>query len=95
MASPSFKQRFMYMAGVEEDSAFDAVMAKMDVMKLSSRLNMPYFIMAGEDNPLSDLACTVEHLNNVPGPRRWWRTPAKSTEWAARGHPSSAAPFSR
>lgn len=69
MASPTFKQRFMYMAGVGEEAAFDAVMAKMDVMALSGRLEMPYFVMAGEDDSLSDFACTVEHLNRVPSPK--------------------------
>lgn len=69
MASPTFKQRFMYMAGVEEEAAFEAVMTKMDVLELSGRLEMPYFVMAGEDDALSDFACTVEHLNRVPGPK--------------------------
>ncbi len=67
MASPTFKQRFMYMAGVDDESAFELVMTKMDVMKLSAKLNMPCFVMAGEDDSLSDVACTIEHLNNVPG----------------------------
>lgn len=69
MASPSFKQRFMYMTGVGEEEAFAAVMQKMDVRPLSAKLRMPYFVMAGEDDSLSDVGCTVEHLNNVPGPK--------------------------
>ncbi|MGI9147225.1 MAG: alpha/beta hydrolase family protein [Chloroflexota bacterium] len=35
MASPTFKQRFMYMTGVDDETAFEAVMAKMNVMELS------------------------------------------------------------
>ncbi len=70
MASPSFKQRFMYMTGVGDEAAFDEnVMPKMDVRPLSAKLNMPYFVMAGEDDSLSDVACTVEHLNAVPAPK--------------------------
>ena len=69
MASPTFKQRFMYMTGVGDEAAFKAVMAKMDVMKLSAQLHMPCFVMAGEDDSLSDVACTIEHLNGVPGPK--------------------------
>ncbi len=69
MASPSFKQRFLYMTGVEDESSFKAVMEKMDVFALSPRLRMPYFVMAGEDDSLSDVACTFEHLNRVPGPK--------------------------
>ncbi len=69
MAAPSFKQRFMYMTGVADEDAFDAVAAKMDVMRLSASLAMPYFVMCGEDDSLSDVACTIEHLNAVPGPK--------------------------
>ena len=69
MASPTFKQRFMYMTGVDDENAFEAVMAKMDAMKLSAKLNTPCFVMAGEDDSLSDVARTIEHLNGVPGPK--------------------------
>ncbi len=69
MASPSFKQRFMYMTGLSDEKAFEALMPEMDVRPLSKRLNMPYFVMAGEDDSLSDVSCTIEHLNNVPGPK--------------------------
>lgn len=69
MASPSFKQRFMYMTGVQTEAEFLAVMDEMDVMKLSAKIKMPYFVMAGEDDSLSDFACTVEHLNAVPAPK--------------------------
>ena len=67
MAAPSFKQRFMYMTGVEDEPSFKSVMDKMDVFQLSPKLTMPYFVMAGEDDSLSDIACTFEHLNRVPG----------------------------
>ena len=67
MAAPSFKQRFMYMTGIDREEDFGAVMDKMDVFKLSPHIAMPYFVMAGEDDSLCDLACTVEHLNQVPG----------------------------
>ena len=69
MAAPSFKQRFMYMTGTDSEANFAAVMAKMDVTKLSPKLYMPCFVMAGEDDSLSDITCTIDHLNNVPGPK--------------------------
>lgn len=69
MAAPSFKQRFLYMTGIEREEDFGRVMESMDVMKLSGNLKMPYFVMAGEDDSLSDIACTIEHLNHVPGPK--------------------------
>jgi len=69
MASPSFKQRFMYMTGVDDEAAFNEVMPKMDVRPLSARISMPYFVMAGEDDSLSDVSCTIDHLNAVRGPK--------------------------
>ena len=69
MASPSFRRRFMYMTDIYDEQAFDSMMSLMDVRPLSTKLNMPYFVMAGEDDSLSDFACTVEHMNRVPGPK--------------------------
>ncbi len=69
MAAPSFKQRFMYMTGIGQEEEFGAVMQRMDVRSLSGRLQMPYFVMAGEDDSLSDLGCTIEHLNAVTAPK--------------------------
>ncbi len=69
MASPTFKQRFMYMTGINDEAEFDAFTPKMDVLKISAKITMPYLVMAGEDDALSDVACTIEHLNRVPGPK--------------------------
>lgn len=69
MASPSFRQRMMFMAGLAHEAELDAFMAKMDVMPLGPKLTMPYLVMAGEDDSLSDLSCTFEHMNNVAGPK--------------------------
>ncbi|HEY0811776.1 MAG TPA: hypothetical protein VGE11_00730 [Pseudonocardia sp.] len=41
----------------------------MDVRPLSARINVPYFVMAGEDDSLSDVGYTFDHLNAVPGPK--------------------------
>ena len=69
MASPAFMPRFMYMTGTDTDEAFNAVAGKIDVRKLSSKLSMPYFVMAGEDDSLSDISIAFEHLNNVLAPK--------------------------
>ncbi len=69
MAAPSFKQRFMYMTGIADEDAFDTLMVKMNIAELSPKLHMPCFVMAGEDDSLSDIACTVEHLDRVAGPK--------------------------
>lgn len=67
MAAPSFKQRFMYMTNTQDEADFPAVMAKMNVLDLSAKIEMPYFVMAGEDDSLSDVGYTVKHMNGVKG----------------------------
>ena len=69
MASPSFRQRMMFMMGVADEAALEAAMPKMDVRPLGGKLRMPYFVMASEDDSLSDLGCTIAHLNAVAGPK--------------------------
>ena len=69
MATPWFKPRMMYMTGATDEQEFDAIAAKMDVRSLSPRLTMPYLVMAGEDDSLSDVGYTFEHLNAVPSPK--------------------------
>lgn len=69
MASPAFKPRFMYMTGISDVDEFDRMANKIDVRPLSAKLKMPYFVMAGEDDSLSDIARTFDHLNAVSGPK--------------------------
>jgi len=69
MASPTFRQRMMFMTGLTNEGELEAFMDKMDVMPLGPKLTMPCLVMAGEDDPLSDLSCTFEHMNNVAGPK--------------------------
>lgn len=55
------------MAGLAREADLDALMAKMDMLSLGSKLAMPCLVMAGEDDPLSDLSCTFEHVNTIVG----------------------------
>lgn len=67
--SPTFRRRFMFMTGVDSVAALEKVAENMDVRPLSASLTMPYLVIAGEDDPLTDLEQTYQHLNAVPGPR--------------------------
>jgi len=69
MASPTFKQRLMYMTGSADEAALDALAPKLDVREISAKIRMPYLVVAGEDDELSDIGSTFEHLNHVPGPK--------------------------
>lgn len=69
MASPTFKQRQMYMAGISDEAAFGAYTEKIDARKLSEEIKVPCLVLAGEDDELSDIGYTFEHLNRVQGPK--------------------------
>ncbi|MBV9919749.1 MAG: alpha/beta hydrolase [Pseudonocardia sp.] len=68
--SPTFGQKFMFMTG---STSFDEMQRKVETMQvgpLSAKLTMPYLVVAGEDDPLTDPQETFDHLNNVPDPKQ-------------------------
>lgn len=67
--SPTFRPKFMFMTGSTSDDELEQKVAAMDVGPLSATLTMPYLVIAGEDDPLTDLQQTLDHLNNVPDPK--------------------------
>jgi pimeloyl-ACP methyl ester carboxylesterase len=67
--SPTFRQRFMYMTGTCNVEDLQAKLASMTVAGLGERIHMPYLVVMGEDDPLTDPVDTYRHLNAVPGPK--------------------------
>ncbi len=66
-ASPTFKARFMYMAGFDDEDAFDAWAAGLDLQPAARELACPYLVLAGEDDELSPIHNTLALLRGVPG----------------------------
>ena len=67
--SPTFRQKFMYMTGSDSFEQLQDRVEAMDVRPLSAKITMPYLVIAGEDDPLTDPQQTFDHLNHVPGPK--------------------------
>lgn len=67
-ASPTFKARFMFMAGYRDEDAFDAFAARLDLTGEVGGLGCPYLVLAGEDDELSPLEHTLRLLRAVPTP---------------------------
>ncbi len=68
-AAPTFKNRFLYMAGYEEDEAgFDEFVKDFDLRDRVSNLTCPYFVLAGELDELSPIRHTYDLVARVPGP---------------------------
>ena len=69
-ASPTFKVRFMMMAGYEDEAAFDRFIAGFDVRPWGRRLQAPILIQAGADDELSPLQHTEALFALIGSPRQ-------------------------
>jgi fermentation-respiration switch protein FrsA (DUF1100 family) len=70
MASPSFKLRFMWMAGFEDEDAFDAFAQRMDLRPIAGDVSCPYLVIAGEDDQLSPVEHTYELFDLIKSPKK-------------------------
>lgn len=59
-ASPTFKARYMWMAGISDEAEFDRLAAKLDLMPLMADMTVPWLSVAGEADELSPIQCTYE-----------------------------------
>lgn len=65
MASPTFKLRFMYMAGFEDEDEFDKFAQTLSLRGLGEKITCPYLALAGEDDQLSPIQYTYELVNSI------------------------------
>lgn len=70
-ASPTFKQRFMYMANIHDEAEFDAFRQTMTWAGHAGKIRMPYLCLAGEADELSPLEHTERLLAAMPGPKQF------------------------
>ncbi len=70
MASPSFKLRFMYMAGYDDEDEFDKFAEKLTLKGVGEQINCPYLVIAGEEDELSPIEYTYELLNTIKSPKQ-------------------------
>lgn len=69
-ASPTFKVRFMFMAGYEDEDAFDEFRQEFDLRKIAGDITAPYMIVAGEADQLSPIQHTYELFDLIEAPRQ-------------------------
>ncbi len=70
-ASPTFKVRFMFMAGFTDEAKFDEFRKTMTWEGHAERIEAPYLCVAGEHDELSPLEHTERLLKALKGPKRW------------------------
>jgi dipeptidyl aminopeptidase/acylaminoacyl peptidase len=69
-ASPTFKVRFMFMAGYEDEDAFDQFRQEFDLRKIAGEITAPYMIVAGEADQLSPIQHTYELFDLIKAPKQ-------------------------
>lgn len=68
-ASPSFKARYMWMAGLERDeAAFDEMARTLDLRPLVERMTVPWLVVAGDADELSPIEHSYELARITAGP---------------------------
>jgi len=68
-AIPVFRDRYMWMAGYEDDATFDDFAKKLTLEGLGARITCPYLIVAGEDDDLSPIAHTHKLYDEIAAPK--------------------------
>ncbi len=95
-ASPTFKQRFMYMSNFSDEAAFDEFRKSLSWEGHAERIRIPYLCVTGESDELSPLAFTETHVprhdsaaatRDLPGFPSWHRQRAVGHAWAVRPDP--------
>ena len=69
-ASPTFKMRFMYMSGINDEAEFDELRKTMTWEGHADRIRAPYLCLAGEAEELSPLVHTERLMKELGGPKR-------------------------
>jgi dipeptidyl aminopeptidase/acylaminoacyl peptidase len=69
-ASPTFKRRFMWMAGYTDEAAFDAFAKSLTWESYAEKIKQPFLTITGESDELSPLVHTERFAKTLPGPKR-------------------------
>ena len=69
-ASPTFKQRFMYMSGYCDEDAFDAFVKTLTWEGYAEKIRAPYLCIAGEMDELCPLSITERFMSTLQCPKR-------------------------
>lgn len=72
LASPRFKWQFMFMAGLEDEAAFDRMAEQMTCLGLGSRIRCPALMVVSEYDQLSYLDDSLALFEELGGPREFW-----------------------
>ncbi len=72
LAPPSFKVNFMYMAGIDDEAAFDSMAACMGLADVGPRIRCPILLTQGENDYLCPLEGAERFFDEIAGPKEMW-----------------------
>ncbi len=72
IASPRFKQIFMYMAGISDEDAFDEMAQQLTLKGSGGRIKCPVLTVAGEFDPLTPVEEAFAFFEELGGPKELW-----------------------
>jgi pimeloyl-ACP methyl ester carboxylesterase len=67
-ASPTYKNRFMFMAGYDDEAKFDKFIQGFDLRTRVANLKCPLMVLGGELDELAPIKYVFEVAKKVPGP---------------------------
>jgi len=70
VASPTFKMRFMYMAGYQDEAGFDEFTPRLDLRPLAPKITCPYLCVAGGDDELSPIEHTHDLMTRIKSAKK-------------------------
>ena len=70
-SSPSFKMRFMYMSGHDDEEEFDRFIQRFTLLPIAESIKCPVLIQAGEDDELSPLEFSDELARKIQSPKKF------------------------
>lgn len=72
LASPRFKQIFMYMAGIHDEEQFNELAAQLGMVDQAKDITCPSLQVVGEYDPLCYLEDAYEVYQRIRGPKEFW-----------------------
>jgi len=70
MASPTFKDRYMWMSGYDDEAEFDKFAQKLSLKGLGAKITCPYLIVGGEFDELSPVQNSYDLYDEVKAPKK-------------------------
>ena len=72
LASPRFKQIFMFMAGIHDEDEFDQLAEQLGLVNEAENITCPSLQVIGEYDPLCNLEDAYEVYERISGPKEFW-----------------------